>query len=144
MKHRICAALLMMFVATAANAASHQRLRFIEHPTHEVTTPVGGKADAPGNLLTFANPVFDATDKTQVGSDQGFCIRIVAGRSWECFWTLFAPGGQITVEGPYLDSGDSHFSVTGGTGKYAGARGEMLLHARGPAANEYEFTYDLL
>ncbi len=144
MKRQICAALLMIAVATLAVAAPHQRLRFIEHAIHEVTTPVGGRADAPGNLLTFANPVFDATDRTQVGRDQGFCIRVVPASSWECFWTLFAPGGQITVEGPFLDSGDSHLSVTGGTGKYAGARGEMLLHSRGPAANEYEFTYDLL
>ena len=52
--------------------------------------------------------------------------------------------GQITVEGPYLDAGDSTLAVTGGTGAYAGAKGEMKLHARNPEQTEYDFTYKLI
>jgi hypothetical protein len=51
--------------------------------------------------------------------------------------------GQVTAEGPFLDAGDSVLAVTGGTGKYAGARGEMTLHARNDKGTEYDFNYRL-
>ena len=45
-------------------------------------------------------------------------------------WTTLLPGGQITVEGPYYDDGtDSALAITGGTGRYTGAEGTMLLDA---------------
>jgi hypothetical protein len=34
-------------------------------------------------------------------------------------------------------------AITGGTGKYAGARGQMKLHARDEKGSEYDFTYEL-
>jgi allene oxide cyclase len=94
--------------------------------------------------LTFANPVFDSANKTQVGSDQGYCVRVIAGKSWECFWTLRLEDGQITVEGPFYDTGDSVMAVTGGTGKYAGAKGGMKLHPRDAKGSSYDFSYELL
>jgi hypothetical protein len=97
-----------------------------------------------GDLLSFANPVFDSTNKTQVGTDHGWCVRVVVGKSWECFWTLLLKGGWITVEGPFYDSGDSVFVITGGTGKYAGAKGQMTLHDRGTKPTTYDFIYELL
>ena len=57
-------------------------------------------------------------------------MRTIVGKSWECNWTLTLKAGQITVEGPFMDEGDSLFAVTGGTGKYAGAKGSMKLHPR--------------
>jgi hypothetical protein len=35
-------------------------------------------------------------------------------------------------------------AITGGTGAYAEARGEMQLHARNAAGSEYDFTYRIL
>ena len=70
--------------------------------------------------------------------------RTAVGIAWECFWTLMLDDGQITVEGPYLDGGDSVLAVTGGTGAYAGVRGEMTLHARNPDETEYDFGYSLM
>jgi hypothetical protein len=52
--------------------------------------------------------------------------------------------GQITVEGPFLDAGDSTLAVTGGTGAYAGVHGEMQLHSRDAKGSEYDFTYKLI
>jgi hypothetical protein len=43
-----------------------------------------------------------------------------------------------------MDAGDSSFAVTGGTGKYAGAKGTMKLHPRDAKSTSYDFTYDLL
>jgi hypothetical protein len=97
-----------------------------------------------GDMLVFANEIFDAANKTRIGSDQGYCVRTVVGKSWECFWTLTLEAGQITIEGPFMDEGDSLMAVTGGTGKYAGAKGSMKLHPRDPTPTGYDFTYDLL
>ena len=57
-------------------------------------------------LLTFANPVFAKGNRTQVGTDQGYCVRTVAGKAWECWWTMSLKDGQLTVEGPFLDKVD--------------------------------------
>ena len=122
---KLLAVTLASFVPLAATAG--ERLHVIEHAVNETTTHVapGAKGDSVGDLLTFANPVFDATNKTQIGTDQGYCVRIVVGKSWECFWTLMLKEGQITLEGPFYDSGDSTFVITGGTGKYEGAKGHI-------------------
>ena len=34
-------------------------------------------------------------------------------------------------------------AITGGTGQWSGASGEMLLHARNPEGTEYDFTFML-
>ena len=103
-------------------------LTVIEHATTDVTTDTGAADDSVGDILTFANEVFDRTDARKVGTDQGYCIRVVAGTSYECNWTTILAGGQITVEGPFLDAGDSTLAVTGGTGRYRNVGGFMKLH----------------
>lgn len=140
--NRLCATLAASLLAPAAFAG--QTLHFVEHALTDRTLDLGTKGDSRGDLLTFANPVFDAANRGQVGGDQGFCIRVVTGQSWECFWTLMLPKGQITVEGPFRDNADSVLAVTGGTGAFAGARGSMKLHARDAKGTSYDFTYDLL
>ena len=146
MKHYLTAlagtSALLWALAQPASAAEH--LQLVERATTDTTVDLGAKGDSVGDLLTFANPVFDAANKTQLGTDQGYCVRVAVGKSWECFWTLILAGGEITVEGPFYDSGDSTMVVTGGTGKYAGAKGAMKLHARDAKGTSYDFTYDLL
>ena len=135
------AAVLLSVSATSVQAG--EKLTVVEHPTDEKTVNLSGKSDAIGDLLVFANPVFDAANKAQVGSDQGYCVRTVVGKSWECFWTLIMKEGLITVEGPFYDTGDSVFVVTGGSGKYAGAKGSMKLHWRDAKGTAFDFIYDL-
>jgi len=127
-----------------AGSAETTSLNFVEHATTDTVTDTGAKGDSVGDLLTFANEVFDEKDAQKVGSSTGWCIRTAAGKSWECFWTLMLADGQITVAGPFLDAGDSVLAVTGGTGKYAGARGEMALHARDAKGSAYDFKYSLI
>src|SRR3984893_18315429 len=133
------AAALLTLPALAA-----EQIKVVERPVGETTVDLGAKGDSIGDMLVFANGVFDAANKTQIGTDQGYCVRTVVGKSWECFWTLILKGGQITVEGPFLDAGDSLLVVNGGTGQYAGAKGSMKLHPRDAKSTSYDFTYDLL
>jgi allene oxide cyclase len=135
----VAAALLLV----AGPALAKEVITVVEHADTDAVVDIGAKDDSAGDVLTFANPVFDAANKTQVGTDQGHCIRTVVGKAWECFWTLSLKDGQLTVEGPFLDAGDSVLAVTGGTGKYAGARGQMKLHYRNPKGTEFDFRYEL-
>ena len=105
---------------------------------------VGADGDSAGDMLTFANDVYDETNTTKVGTDNGWCIRTVIGRVWECFWTMVLADGQVTVEGPFHDVGDSTLAVTGGTDRYVGAKGSLKMHPRNPKGTEYEFTYMLV
>jgi len=131
-------------VLMAAQAISAESLALVERATSDQTIDLGDKGDSPGDLLVFANPIYDAKNVTQLGTDQGYCVRVVKGKSWECFWTLTLKDGQITSEGPFFDTGDSTMAVTGGTGKYAGAKGKLSLHARDAKATAYDFKYELL
>jgi len=137
----VAAALLILLQSLPAQAG--QRLNLVERAIHESVVQRTEGTDAVGDLLVFANPVFDAANKIEVGHDQGYCVRTVPGRSWECFWTLILKEGLITVEGPYYDRGDSTFVVTGGSGRYNGVKGSLKLHPRDAKGSAYDFHYDL-
>lgn len=121
-------------------------LKLIEHAETDTVRHIGPpkEEDSVGDVLAFANPVFDEADKNQVGTDNGSCVRTAVGRAWECIWTLKVDEGQLTVEGPFYDGGKpSKLAITGGTGSYADASGEMTLKARDPEETEYDFTYEI-
>jgi allene oxide cyclase len=138
----VAAAILALAAPAWADGPEH--LNLVERATSDAVLDTGTQGDSAGDILTFANEIFDETNTTKVGDDNGWCIRIVPGKAWECFWTVTLAEGQITVEGPFLDGKDSALAVTGGTGKHAGARGEMLLHARNAEGTEYDFKYNLM
>ena len=147
-----CICVALTYVAVAALPVQGARVRVsstittvqvVEHAVTDTVIHAGKSNDALGDQLVFGNPVYDRANRRRVGSDQGHCVRTIVGKSWECFWTLILIGGQITVEGPYDDAGDSVLAITGGTGLYNGARGEMGLHARNAKGTAYDFVYRL-
>lgn len=127
--------------AGAGRGLGPSTIHVIEHATTDTVTDTGKKGDSVGDILTFANSVFDRSNAKKIGSDQGYCVRTVAGKAWECFWTTFLPKGQITVEGPFYDAASSALAITGGTGAYQGARGWMGLKARNKKGTEYDFAF---
>jgi len=139
---RLLATALLLTMPAICLAA--KRIELVERALTDATLDLGAKGDSVGDLLTWANPVFDAANKTQVGTDQGYCVRVVVGKSWECTWTTLLKDGQIMVEGPFYDDQDSLFTIIGGTGKYLGARGSMKLHSRDAKGSSYQFIYELL
>ncbi len=127
--------------ATTAPASKHIRAGGACAPC--ATVDLGAPGDSVGDLLTFGNPVYDAANKVQLGRDQGYCVRVAPGKSWECIWTLMLKDGQITVEGPFLDQGDSLMAITGGTG-IRRCQGQHEALSAGRESSSYTFTYDLL
>jgi hypothetical protein len=140
MKRILIAALALLLGTSSALA---EDLYVVEHAITDATARVGRAKDNLGDILTFSNPVFEVTNKRQVGTSNGFCIRTAVGKAYQCQWVTTFRDGQITVQGPFYDAGDSVLAVTGGTGKYAGARGQMRLHARDAKGSEYDFKFTL-
>jgi allene oxide cyclase len=141
----LAASVTLVVVVTASAGSAHRArhtITVVEHATTDAVTN-GTKADHAGNILTFANKVFNAADKKKVGHDQGYCTRIVVGKSWECMWTTFLKKGQITVEGPFYDTRNSVLAITGGTGKYRDARGQMKLKYHNDAGTKFDFVFHL-
>jgi len=133
--------------STSSPAGSHGPvvIHVVEHAITDTVQQFHPPQNSLGDVLGFHNPVFNASDTKQAGTDNGFCIRTVAAgqTEWECSWTTLLSGGDLTVQGPYYDDGtDTTLAITGGTGKYRGAQGSMLLHATGnPAGSEYDFIF---
>lgn len=130
-------------LAGGAPAPGKTTIRVIEHATTDKVIDTGRRGDSTGDLLTFHNRVFNASDTRQVGRDQGDCVRISpkAG-TYECRWTTFLPGGKITVEGPFFDTRNSTLAITGGTGRFRNADGAMMLEFR-KGGTEFAFTFRL-
>jgi hypothetical protein len=124
-------------------AGNHGTTTFtvIEHAITDTVADTGPTGDSLGDVLAFANPIFTADNKSKIGSDNGSCIRTAVGKAWECSWTLTLAKGSLVVEGPFYDTADSDLAITGGTGAWATARGQMHLHARNAAGSSYDFVY---
>lgn len=138
------AALLGLALPAVARADDdHETFTLVERATSDAVTDIGTKGDSVGDLLTFANRLYDEANATAVGSDNGWCIRTVVGKAWECTTTIMLPDGQIAIAGPYLDGRDSTMAVTGGTGRYGRARGEMKLHWRDAQGTAFDFVFAL-
>jgi hypothetical protein len=135
-------ALLAAAFGLPARAAEH--IHVIEVASNEKVVPHGSAADSLGDLLVFTNPIKSADGKVSIGLDRGYCVRTEVARWWECRWTMQLPGGTLETAGSYPDAGDSEFAIVGGTGRYAGARGTLKLHARDAAKSSYDFVIDLL
>ena len=126
--------------------SSTTTLHLIEHADTDTLQHVGpaNEKDSIGDVLGFANPLYNSSNAKQVGTDNGMCMRTAVGKAFECVWTATISGGQLTVEGPFFDSKDSELAITGGTGDYNEARGQMKLSARNDKGTEYDFTYEII
>jgi allene oxide cyclase len=131
------------FFSASDGLADTLTLTFVEHNTNFAFADTGKPGDSPGDIMTFANKVFDAKNQRQVGSDSGFCIRTVVSEAYECNWTTFIDGGQITVEGPFYDAKDAVLAVIGGTGTYKNTSGQLKLHIRDAKATEIDFVFEI-
>jgi hypothetical protein len=96
--------------------------------------PTGG---SPGDVLVFTEQLFDSRGK-RIGSDAATCTRLFDATSL-CTGTYKLPGGRLMVQllqpGP---TGTYDQAITGGTGRFAGARGTVTV-AQKPTGDEFTF-----
>ncbi|MGH8320277.1 MAG: hypothetical protein ACREUL_20300 [Steroidobacteraceae bacterium] len=64
-----------------ASTASAGSIVLVEYAITDRVIHIHGTADSLGDLLVFANPVFDSANHLQRGHDQGYCIRVISARA---------------------------------------------------------------
>jgi allene oxide cyclase len=131
---------------TAAAQAEIAPLNVVEHAITDIPLDIGAEGASLGDQLTFVNEIFDETDTTQIGSDQGACVLVNVGVSYHCHFTVTLEDGDIALSGPfYIDGRPSTFAVTGGSGAYSGAGGAMTFTFRDAEAGfpKYNVAIDL-
>jgi allene oxide cyclase len=141
----VLGAMLVTSAIGADKVSSPMTVHVIEHANTDVVIDTDQSGDdTTGDLLTWYNPIFDKTNTTKVGHDQGQCIRMNPAKgTWQCQWTTWVEGGSISVEGPFYDTKDNALAITGGTGMFRNARGVMQLKSRA-GGTEYDFIFKII
>jgi allene oxide cyclase len=89
-----------------------------------------------GDTVTFTQKIYtDSSKTTQIGTDEAFCARTVPGTRQLCTGIFYLDGGAITITGPET-TGVHSLAITGGTGKYLGASGEVVLNSVDAVSDE--------
>ncbi|XP_010061864.2 LOW QUALITY PROTEIN: allene oxide cyclase, chloroplastic [Eucalyptus grandis] len=86
-----------------------------------------------GDLVPFSNKLYTGDLQKRVGITAGICILIQnkpekKGDRYEAIFSFyFGDYGHIAVQGPYLTYEDTYLAVTGGSGIFEGATGQVKL-----------------
>jgi len=92
-------------------------------------------------MLVFTERLLDARGKV-IGSDAATCVRLF-GQESLCTGAYKLPGGRLMVQlvqpGP---TGTYEQAITGGTGRFAGARGIVTV-AQSPNGDQFTFKVRL-
>ncbi|KAK4799368.1 hypothetical protein SAY86_024733 [Trapa natans] len=86
-----------------------------------------------GDLVPFSNKVYSGDLQKRVGITAGICILIQnkpekKGDRYEAIYSFyFGDYGHLAVQGPYLTYEDTYLAVTGGSGVFEGAYGQVKL-----------------
>ncbi len=104
---------------------------------------LGTKGASQGDMRVVNAPLYNQSGKQRIGRFDIFCVTTdPAGTPTEevhraeCTGTFTLPGGEISIQSsnafPKLPKPPPRSSdaITGGTGKYAGVRGEVILETR--------------
>jgi allene oxide cyclase len=120
------------------------QLTVIEHAITDFQVDAGEPGNSLGDLVASANELFDETDTTKIGEDRGHCILVEVNVTYHCTATMLLQEGSIAIAGPFfVDGRPNVLAITGGTGAYAGAKGEMTSSFRDSDAgfNKHNFVF---
>jgi len=125
------------------HATSEQVIRVVTHTVAFGHLHLGAAHLSIGGRIPYGDDIYRAGSR--MGEDGGWCVltRTVGSApdghgplapTYECVGTYSLPGGQLTTQGlvtygPHEDvrTEPYHLAITGGTGKYVGARGEVKI-----------------
>jgi hypothetical protein len=116
-------------LASASSSGGGQTFTVIEKSTGGKFVDLGKKGFGVGDEFTFASDFWNTAQTRKVGHSNGYCVVISATRD-HCFATARFHGGTLEAEGGNLSSAsDFSLAITGGTGKYRGANGQVTIHS---------------
>ena len=117
------------FTALADTPARSHRFRLIEHLDGITFVDDPPAGDSAGDRLTFDDPLFNATNTRQVGKVLAVCTQVGTSLTlFHCDVTVAIANDSLALQGRFdATMTTSTFAVTGGTGRYNKARGEVIL-----------------
>ena len=101
----------------------------------------GSPPDTVGDQLAFTADLLVGGRK--VGFNGGFCQLVGLPGLFQCIATDSFPGGQLTVQGINdfsQGNGPHHLAITGGTGRYRKAHGEVEFLLNTPDPDHVQVT----
>ena len=101
--------------------------------------------DSVGDQLVFSVDLF--ADGRKIGFDGGRCQLVRAPALFNCVSVNQLPKGQVTAQGLNdFSQGDGpyHFAITGGTGAYRKAHGEVEVLFRSPDPEHSRVTFRII
>jgi hypothetical protein len=112
--------------AAAADTNGTEHLVFFARTAREDFVDVGASGESTGDSVFFEDVVWNASRTARVGKDSVECRLGI--RTFNCAGTLLIFGkGKLQVDGAFFADRDSVIPVTGGTGTFAGAGGQMVV-----------------
>jgi hypothetical protein len=106
----------------------HRTIRVLATITEASFLDLGAQGDSLGDQIVFSNKL--TQDGKQVGHEGAVCIKISVERNEaQCNATFVFPDGQITGQAlvTYGSLAPYFAAITGGTGKYDDAKGEVQI-----------------
>jgi hypothetical protein len=106
------------------------------------TIDLGNPGLSVGDIIVISDDLFQ--DEEKVGVHGGTCTVVRVGALlFHCVVTFTLPDGQITAQGLVTpDLAEEQVAVTGGTGAYTTAQGELTVLEEGEGQSRY--TFELL
>jgi allene oxide cyclase len=134
--------------ALGSSGADDARLtiRLVAINTESKFLDFGAKGDTLGDYFVFTHKLLRRGER--VGHVGGQCTIVsvaTAETEPQCVVTARLPGGQITTQtliGPHGATGDIVQAITGGTGKYTGAEGELLIQGVSDIKEIWTYTVE--
>ena len=117
------------FTALADTPARSHRFRLIERLDGITFVDDPPAGDSAGDRLTFDDPLFNATNTRQVGKVLAVCTQVGTSPTlFHCDITVAIADDSLALQGGFdAATTTSTFAITGGTGRYTKARGEVIL-----------------
>src|SRR3954466_8535444 len=133
----IAAAALASADASPKSKTSTFRATAVVDSGNEVDNPPTG--DSAGDVVVFTQKLYATPQqKTVIGRDEVYCVRTVPGSGRVCTGIFYLKGGTITITGP--ESLKLHsLAITGGTGRFNGARGVVVLRPQNGIIDDMTF-----
>jgi hypothetical protein len=143
----VAAALAALTLTSLSPASAHHKPKTFVLTTNTVGAKFPGKDAALGDAIVLTEDVYRSGKKVGTSDIQCTIVRVDAAThsfASQCANTTVLPEGQITTQG-YVTSAQEENgfkqAITGGTGAYARAHGELTVDdaGDGPA----QLTFDL-
>jgi Allene oxide cyclase barrel like domain len=137
-KRRIAAALAVAALAVAGSAQAHdgRTIKLVEaHPDLQPTFVDTGKPGPSVGDVVVARDGVSRESGASAGTFTQVCTLVELGSNpltstYECSGSIVLKGGTITMQGPFVPAQpEGTAAITGGTGDYRGARGEIVVRA---------------